>query len=228
MILSSSQRTDHCAPAARVESSPCLADLISTHNPIDLPFEPSERNCAAAILLVEDDPFVREAANEALQTAGYKIVSARNAIEALTILCNCAQPIDLLLTDIVMRGMGGFELAEEFRASHPNSRILLMSGHAPEFSQLGSSCFPNILLRKPFTVDELLAAVRGVLNKTPALQTEFVSEASNWVLQYLRARSEPQCRHGGSAPAPAELNCWQSDDTAHSRLPKAAQGRNHD
>jgi CheY-like chemotaxis protein len=117
------------------------------------------------ILLVEDEHFVRQAAAEALRSAGYRVLTAKNGNEALELCRRCGQAVDLLLADVVMPGMNGCELAEKFRMLNSRGCVLLMSGYAAEVPRIGSrrSCEPE--LDKPFSVEALLVAVEKAIGR---------------------------------------------------------------
>ena len=115
------------------------------------------------ILLVEDEAFVRKATAEVLESAGYRLVIARTAAEALEACRRCLRPVDLLLTDIVMPGMSGRDLAAEFTSLCPRARVLLMSGDA-ELAACEGSRYGKKYLTKPFSVRVLLSRVREALN----------------------------------------------------------------
>jgi CheY-like chemotaxis protein len=119
------------------------------------------------ILLVEDEAFVRQVAVEALESAGYKLVIARNAPEALEAYRRCSQPVDLLLADVVMPGMSGRELATEFETLYPRTRVLLMSGYAEQLALCELSPYRKTYLAKPFSMPTLLRRVREVLDANP-------------------------------------------------------------
>ncbi len=115
------------------------------------------------LLVVEDDDTVAELARMCLQTAGYTVELVRNAEDALRILEGDA-PIDLLLTDVVMPGMRGTELARRARELHPGLAVILMSGYAetggadPDSTGDGFS-----FLQKPITPRVLSRCVRETL-----------------------------------------------------------------
>jgi two-component system cell cycle sensor histidine kinase/response regulator CckA len=111
------------------------------------------------VLLVEDEPMVRSVAERALTRHGYKVITADNGEEALEIL-ERGDPIDLLISDVVMPGMDGPMVVREARKSRPDLKILFMSGYAEE--QLRKSIdFENVnFLPKPFSVTELAEAAR--------------------------------------------------------------------
>ncbi|WP_176067071.1 ATP-binding protein [Anaeromyxobacter diazotrophicus] len=115
------------------------------------------------VLLVEDDLAVRTLMRRILEGAGYRVVEARQPAEAL--VGARAQAPDLLLTDVVMPGMGGPELAAELLAIQPALRVLYVSGYT-ENEALRSGALPEgqAFLQKPFTGDELARAVRETLD----------------------------------------------------------------
>jgi PAS domain S-box-containing protein len=114
------------------------------------------------VLLVEDEPAVRSFAARALGTYGYTVLQAANGDEALQVASG--QAFDLLLTDVVMPGMNGVELAERVTAFHPRARVMLMSGYDQSRSQGTAVGEPIPLLRKPFTATVLAQAVRNRLD----------------------------------------------------------------
>jgi CheY-like chemotaxis protein len=121
------------------------------------------RSQPKTILLVEDEAFVRSVTAEVLQSAGYSTVIAASATEALdTCRERCGQ-IDLLLTDVVMPGMSGRELATHFEKYCPNAQVLLMSGYAEQFPCCEFSTSQRKCLAKPFSAGILLQRVRETL-----------------------------------------------------------------
>jgi len=114
---------------------------------------------SGTVLLVEDEPTVRSVAERALTRHGYKVVTAESGEEALDIL-DRGEPIDLLISDVVMPGMDGPAVVREARKSRPDLKILFMSGYAEE--QLRKSIdIENVnFLPKPFSVIELAEAAR--------------------------------------------------------------------
>jgi two-component system cell cycle sensor histidine kinase/response regulator CckA len=114
---------------------------------------------SGTVLLVEDEPMVRSVAERALTRHGYKVITADNGEAALDIL-DRGEPIDLLVSDVVMPGMDGPTMVREARKSRPDLKILFMSGYAEE--QLRKSIdIENVnFLPKPFSVTELAEAAR--------------------------------------------------------------------
>jgi len=122
---------------------------------------------AETILLVEDEAFVRKATAEALESAGYRLVLARNATEALEAFRTCVPPVDLLLTDVIMPGMSGRDLAAEFASLCPRARVLLMSGHEQQLAACERSHDGRKCMAKPFSISTLLKRVRVALDTNP-------------------------------------------------------------
>jgi PAS domain S-box-containing protein len=114
------------------------------------------------ILLVEDEEAVRGLVREILSRLGYRVLVASDGIEALTLSQRFPETIHLLLTDVIMPGMDGRELAERMMVARPDTRILFMSGYAePPIPD-------DVLLQKPVTPDALARKVAEVLYQ-PAL-----------------------------------------------------------
>ena len=114
---------------------------------------------SGTVLLVEDEPMVRSVAERALTRHGYTVITADNGEDALEILAK-GEPIDLLISDVVMPGMDGPTMVREARQSRPELKILFMSGYAEE--QLRKSIdIENVnFLPKPFSVTDLAEAAR--------------------------------------------------------------------
>jgi PAS domain S-box-containing protein len=116
------------------------------------------------ILLVEDETEVRSLAREILEVCGYAAVEAKDGVEAMQTWERQARRIDLLLTDVIMPGISGFELAELVRRSRADLPVLFMSGYAPEMlTQRHELNEIGPLLEKPFTPHALATRVREVL-----------------------------------------------------------------
>ncbi len=120
------------------------------------------------ILLVEDEPAVRAYARRALENRGYCVLEAANGAEGLRVAAEATARIDALITDVVMPGMGGGELAARLTAERPDMRVLYTSGFTER--RPGGSGLPGDgrchFLPKPFTTDVLCDAVRDTLSGT--------------------------------------------------------------
>jgi two-component system, cell cycle sensor histidine kinase and response regulator CckA len=118
-----------------------------------------------AVLLVEDEPVVRELARRVLVRGGYTVRAAGSPAEALLGVAHDAGAVDLLLTDVVMPQMNGRELADRLRAERPGLHVAYMSGYAAEaLATHASAGLDAPLLQKPFSPDSLLAFVSQVLH----------------------------------------------------------------
>ena len=115
------------------------------------------------ILLVEDEDVVRTLTQRVLERCGYTVLSCANGADAIELAGAHAEPIHLLLTDVVMPGLRGHEVAERVVASRPGIKVLYMSGYADE-ALLGAAAIAGpALIEKPFAVDTLARRVREAL-----------------------------------------------------------------
>jgi DNA-binding NtrC family response regulator len=112
------------------------------------------------ILLIEDEPLVRELAGRALQAQGYSVLEAGNGADALRIAAQ-VELIDVLLTDVIIPGgMSGPQVAEQVQIQHPNLQVLYMSGYTDAAIAHQAGLDPGqTLLQKPFTLNGLVRAV---------------------------------------------------------------------
>ena len=117
------------------------------------------------ILLVEDDNEVRHIVADVLRGAGYTVLQADNGVNALQFTTRYVGPIDLLVTDIMMRQMNGRVLAQQMRVSRPETKVLYMSGYEDNaIVRQGVLVERTPFLAKPFSLDILLKKVREVLD----------------------------------------------------------------
>ena len=117
------------------------------------------------MLIVEDETAVRGLAALTLRAHGYTVLEAASGAEALAVAGDSNHRIDLLVTDVVMPGMNGRELALRFRAIRSDAPVLFMSGHAEATIAHHGVLEPGVsFLPKPFTPDRLARKVREVLD----------------------------------------------------------------
>jgi signal transduction histidine kinase/ActR/RegA family two-component response regulator len=116
------------------------------------------------VLVVEDEEAVRHLAVESLERGGYLVIAAGSGDEALRVADGFDGPIHVLLTDVVMPGMKGPELAARMRAARPSIRVLLMSGYAADVVT-ADDLTQATLLSKPFSPVALTRAVRKILDQ---------------------------------------------------------------
>ena len=120
------------------------------------------------ILLVEDETHLRQLARQYLETQGYKVLEAEDGAAALQTVDGYKGTIDLLLTDVIMPGMNGRELATRVNALLPDVRVLYMSGYAENAVGMDGTLDAGInLLQKPFSLPALKDRVREVLDSEP-------------------------------------------------------------
>src|SRR5713101_7125641 len=116
------------------------------------------------ILLVEDEKHLRRLARESLENQGYNVIDAADGTAAIRLSLAHLGPIHLLLTDVIMPGMNGRELANQISASRPEMKVLYMSGYTQNHIDHNGTLDAGItLLQKPFTLPTLKARVREVL-----------------------------------------------------------------
>jgi DNA-binding response OmpR family regulator len=109
---------------------------------------------------------VRELVQDALRDLGYKVLVAHNGEAALSLVNHYPDPIDLLLTDVIMPRMSGRELAEQLRMLRPDINVLFMSGYTDDaVIRHGLLMAEVAFLHKPFSASELAGKVRLVLDK---------------------------------------------------------------
>jgi len=117
------------------------------------------------VLVVEDDPQVRRVTAQALRSAGYRVLVARDGQEALETSARENGRMELLVTDLIMPGTNGRELSDELRRKRPELRVLFMSGYSRDIiSKAGVIDTGMEFLQKPFTADQLTDRVRRVLD----------------------------------------------------------------
>jgi two-component system cell cycle sensor histidine kinase/response regulator CckA len=118
----------------------------------------------ATILLVEDERPVRSTVRRLLERHGYKVLEAGNGQEALDIVVARSADIDLVLSDMVMPGIGGMELATRVRALSPTLPVLLMTGYTEEaITRAGDRPLKEQIIEKPFTLHTMLEKVGWAL-----------------------------------------------------------------
>ena len=118
------------------------------------------------ILLVEDEENVRRVMETMLKRHGYEVLSSTSATEAIDIVERHPKAIDLVITDVMMPGINGREMAERLLKQRPKMRVLFVSGYGEPTDALGGA-----FLQKPFTIDEMTHKIREVLRTSPQHQS---------------------------------------------------------
>ena len=123
---------------------------------------------ARTLLVVDDEPILRDVETEVLRLQGYTVLPAEGAAEALR-LAREAAAIHLLITDFSMPQVDGLELTRRFRALHPKTPVLMVSGSLPLIQHRADGLDRFEVLEKPFEFNELLHKVRTLLDATSPL-----------------------------------------------------------
>ncbi|MEI6235234.1 MAG: response regulator [Planctomycetota bacterium] len=122
-----------------------------------------------SILVVEDETALRNMIADCLHTKGYRVTAVANGPEALTTITQNNAPFDLILTDVVMPGMSGRELADAILRTHPAQKFFFMSGYIDDSILRNGIHHQHVtFLQKPFSPIDMLRKVRGVLNEVDA------------------------------------------------------------
>lgn len=121
--------------------------------------------CPETVLLVDDEPAVRELIRVVLKMNGYRVLEAASGEEALQLIGSSPAPIHLILADVRMPGMTGQELTEQARQRNPEIKVLLVSGYTNEANFHEWASLRGVgFLPKPFNVEALERAVREALD----------------------------------------------------------------
>ena len=124
------------------------------------------RQGAETVLLVEDEPSVLKLGKSMLETLGYRVIASRSPAEAIVLAREHAEPIDLLLTDVVMPDMNGRELAERLQGVCPTMKHLFMSGYTADVIANHGVVEEGLdFIQKPFTMAALGEKLRSVLDR---------------------------------------------------------------
>ena len=161
-----------------VESSPGQGSTFSLYLPIAPATRAAETSGSRTpqraagkgetVLVVEDEPSVRRFTTSLLERIGYHVISCESGEQALELSKDYSGPIDLLLTDVVMPGLQGPELAKDLLESRPETCVLFVSGYAePERLLELSLTETRAFMPKPFSIDALAQQVRSLLDGSP-------------------------------------------------------------
>ena len=118
------------------------------------------------ILLVEDEKMILELMGEVLEREGYEVLACADPVEGIDVCLRHPEKIDLLLTDVMMPGMNGWEMANRVHEIRPQLRVLFMSGYTEHVLLHDGEVEPHLeYLQKPFTLETLTRKLAHVLGK---------------------------------------------------------------
>jgi PAS domain S-box-containing protein len=140
---------------------PRVEDQASTENKAKSP--ENQKRGSETVLLVEDEDSVRELVRETLLSRGYKVLEAENGEAGLRISEAHPEKIDILVTDVVMPGIGGRELARKLVQARPGLKVLYLSGYTEDAIVQGTPEPGTAFLQKPFTLQRLAGKIREIL-----------------------------------------------------------------
>jgi DNA-binding NtrC family response regulator len=127
----------------------------------------NERPRRRTILLVEDEPFVREATCSILESAGFEVLPAEDAREAMKVYEECKRGIDLVMTDMVLPGRTGQQLGQDLRQHSPEVVVLVTSGYGnPEYETEAPES-RTYFLAKPYSRRTLVEKIEKILGAVP-------------------------------------------------------------
>lgn len=116
---------------------------------------------APTVLVVEDEDSIRMLVQYSLESRGYRVLVAGDGAKALQLAEDYAHSIDILITDLLLPGLGGTQLAQKIHATRPSTKILLMSGNAEPLPEIENGSMQ--MLPKPFSQSQLLDTVKSIL-----------------------------------------------------------------
>jgi len=123
----------------------------------------NERSGRRRVLVVEDEPFVREATCSILQNAGFDVLPAEDARQALKVYEECGQKVDLVMTDMVLPGRTGQQLGQDVRARSPEVAVLVTSGYGEAEYETESPDTRTYFLAKPYSRRALVEKIEAIL-----------------------------------------------------------------
>jgi CheY-like chemotaxis protein len=155
-----------CTPTRDLHDSPLASSAIE-----------DERARRETVLLVEDEPFVRDVTCAVLRAAGYRVWPAQNSADAKRLFDAQGDAVDLLITDIVLPGETGFVLARKLRNTRPLLKILFVTGYAQHMSLPEGE--NDRCLAKPFSQTALLRNMREMLDHVAVEANDEVDAEKN-------------------------------------------------
>jgi CheY-like chemotaxis protein len=125
---------------------------------------PAEKAVPTVVMVVDDEPQVLDIERHILEGAGYQVLLATSALDAIATLAD-GPPLDLLITDLDMPELGGDEMVSRIRAIRPDLKVLFVTGHADLLMETPRRWEGEAFLEKPFTHESLREAVSLLLSR---------------------------------------------------------------
>ena len=157
-----------------IRSKPAAVAHRTDRGALNLASVVRRRDCSATILLVEDDPAVREVMRKILLNACYQVLTAESEAQALEIWERFNLQIELLSDVMIPHRTTGLELAKKLRATKPDLKVIYTSGFGREICDRDPALTASSFLQKPFTPEELMIAVAATLEN----KAEFIGTLS--------------------------------------------------
>jgi two-component system cell cycle sensor histidine kinase/response regulator CckA len=142
-----------------------LADDIDEPVKVETPKPAADLTGRGAILLVEDEEAVRAFASRALASRGYTVLEAETGLDALRVVEEASEPIDLIVSDVIMPEMDGPTMLTELRKRGLTAKVIFVSGYADDaFARNLPEGQDFVFLPKPFSLKQLIETVKGLMN----------------------------------------------------------------
>jgi DNA-binding NtrC family response regulator len=119
------------------------------------------------VLLVEDEPFVREVTRSVLESRGFEVFAAEDVVDAVSVYEGCKRLIDLVMTDMVLPGGTGQELGRELQRRSPEVDVLVTSGYSDAGADIEEPASRMYFLAKPYSRQSLVAKIEEILGSIP-------------------------------------------------------------
>jgi len=128
---------------------------------------PAITDTRQTILVVEDEPYILKVIKDILESCQFKVLTTRDAEECIHINRTCSPGIDLVITDVVLPAMNGFQLSTSLQRDNPKLKVLFMSAHAPENISHEKQFEEGVnFIRKPFSINDFIKAINRVLGNS--------------------------------------------------------------
>ncbi len=177
LVLFFAEEDDNTCPISDHQMAKVQRELVQTmpESAAHIDSSPGSLGGSETILLVEDEQGLRRMACEVLTKHGHTVLEASCGEEALRVHEGYGKPANLLITDVIMPGMNGRELADRLQTLYPNMKVVFMSGHTEKAIMHHGILDTGILfIQKPFAPTTLLTKIRGILSAQDSFGEKFL------------------------------------------------------